>query len=183
MKPSREQIIFETARLKREREERIYRHGENPNRIKPTQETLRKRKKDVIVEMQDRKHLDKDHVDAALEIREIFEKLSAGMFASASYDFSGTGSGRGVARQPIDRLTDRQGLIYQRCYTPWMNSVSKRYARPGLRLSEIVMTVIIDNYGCQQIADANGMALKTVRGLIADALDEYVHLMRNSRRG
>jgi hypothetical protein len=182
MKPSRHSIEFEIGRIRRQKADAIYYHGETPDRIKPTPETARKRKKDVVIEMEDRGHLMKDQVEAACEIREIFQMFETGMFAGSSYDFSGTGGGRRASRQPIERLTDRQAAIYKHCYTPWMTSVSKRMVRPGYRLSAMCWEIIIDNVGTSQVAKARGMAKETVRDHLTDALDEYVHLSQSMRR-
>lgn len=91
----------------------------------PTPQTEEKLCKDTIVSLLAAGDISSDHVRVAEEIRAIFEAVSRGMFPASSWRAeSSHGSYRRQRMDFVDRMSDREAMLWERCYLPWSRQLS-----------------------------------------------------------
>jgi hypothetical protein len=116
----------------------------------PTPQTRARLVQDPVRHMLRKGTLEQEHVDAAEEIRDVFEAVTAGLLASARrLDVHEViaGSERRAFRQPIERLPERLGTLWRRRYKPWADAVdavevgrsaNARWSALGLTIAVLV---------------------------------------------
>ncbi len=92
----------------------------------PTPQTRARLGQDPVRHMLGKGTLQREHADAAKEIRDVFEAVTAGLFASArrlDVEEVISGAQRRAFRQPVERLPERLGVLWRRRYKPWAEAV------------------------------------------------------------
>ncbi|NKB19730.1 MAG: hypothetical protein GKS01_04210 [Alphaproteobacteria bacterium] len=143
----------------------------------PTPQTERKLRQDTIVSLLAVGDISSDHVRAAEEIRTVFETVSRGMFPASSWrSETNQGSNKRQRMDFIDRMSDREAVLWQRCYLPWTRQLSCEVASgiPGTRWLQMVIDVVVENESLEVIEQkyrlGGGMAL----GFLVSGLDKYM---------
>lgn len=120
----------------------------------PTPETLSKLRRDVLERLLREGRIRDEHFRAANDIRRVWEAVGRAMFPSTS----SVGSPRQPHmkrnfREPAQRLSDSEEIIWRRRYRPWADEMSVPIVAGTVRVSrlQIVLDVIVDNYGIRQI--------------------------------
>lgn len=147
----------------------------------PTEQTVRKLRRDVIERLERDGRLRAEQVRAAMEIRRIWEALGRGLFpVAAPLDVPRQSHWRGRFRDPVDRLGDVDEIIWRTRYRPWAREMAIQIAAGAARVSrlQLVLDVVVDNHGLRQVERdyrmRNGLAIEHLRG----ALHRYAVLSR-----
>lgn len=116
----------------------------------PTPQTRARLGQDPVRHMLGKGTLEREHADAAEEIRDVFEAVTAGLFASArrlDVEEVISGAQRRAFRQPVERLPERLGVLWRRRYKPWADAVdgiklgttrNARWSALGLAIAVLV---------------------------------------------
>lgn len=139
----------------------------------PTAETSRKRRRDAIKSLHYAGDLRDEHVAAADEILEVWTGLGRALFArSQSYYRVDTST-----TLQIDRMTEREAILYRRFYKPWADEMSA-VAVGGERRSllELVIDVVQDNRNLGEIERDFRMQNGRGKKLLRKALERYCEI-------
>lgn len=119
-----------TAKRRRARERALALPTADVVEAGPTPETLKKLRADVIEKLRHAGRLGNEQVQAAEEIRIVWQAFGRGMFPQASFRTTGVrDSLRAHFRDPIDRLTRKEELVWRQRYKPWSLEFSGEIAR------------------------------------------------------
>lgn len=132
--------------------ERAAERPAEPRAVPPTPQTVRKLRRDLILQLHESGRLRSEHLRAAEEIRRIWQAFSRGLGPSAVNPAS-PGSRGPSGRQPLEWLSDREEIIWRNRYRPWANETS---AIPsgglvGATRLRIVVDLAVDNGGLRQV--------------------------------
>lgn len=138
-----------------------------PDTIPPTPETLAKLRYDVIERLFRDGRLREEHVRAANEIRRVWEAVGRALFPSSStVDGQRQPHMRRIFKEPAQRMSDIDEVIWRRRYRPWADEMSIPIVAGTVRVSrlQLVLDVAVDNYGLRQIeADSTSREGEGVR--------------------
>ena len=121
---------------------------------KPTPETVAKLRRDVVERLHNEGRLQAEHFRAANEIRRVWEAVGRGIFPGAhKWDHAGQPHQKGMFRDPIDRMTEAEEIMWRRRYRPWAREMSLEIAAGVVRVSrlQVVLDIVVDNYGLRQV--------------------------------
>lgn len=122
--------------------------------VSPTPETRAKLRRDVIERLFKEGRLEEEHVRAAREIRRVWEGIGRSLFPSgATFGSPRQPHLRRAAREPMQRMSDVEEIIWRRRYRPWADEMSLPIATSTVRVSrlQLVLDVVVDNYGLRQV--------------------------------
>jgi hypothetical protein len=160
--------------------ERYLRPPPADGRDAPTPETAEKREDDIVGALAARGRLAPHEVDAALEIREVFAALRAGLIARAGKGDRRLARGRRPPyRQPLERMGERIDRIYRERYRPWAREMAKRavvesnLGRARMRLLDAVVDVVVDNRGPFWVGVKAEATAQAVEVALKAALSRY----------
>ena len=137
--------------------------------LNATPETLRHRRENVIDELMSREVLTAEQHRAGREIASIWVGLAKGLSARVQkYDREIRG---------IDNHDWRPGQIraYHERYSPWLADAGKIAVKTST-LASMVVLVVVDNFGCTQIAESWSMNPRTVKRLVREGLHMYAEI-------
>lgn len=147
----------------------------------PTPETVAKRQPDVIETLHHENLLDTDQHNAAMEIRELREALTRGIFSGAA-DYSAPLGGK-AGREQLRGLEALKGDVkdtgteygkWAQIYKPWSNSEGKRQIAPGFTRLQLVDDIVWEGYWPQDMDSLAGMIPGTSLYRLREALDNYL---------
>jgi hypothetical protein len=149
--------------------------------LSPTPQTERKLRQDTIISLLAAGDLSPDHVRVAEEIRAVFETVSRGMFPGSSWRAeTSQGSHKRHRMDFVDRMSDMEAILWERCYLPWTRQLSCEIASgvPGTRWLQMVVDIVVENEPLEAIEQkyrlGGGMAL----GFLVNGLDRYIEIRR-----
>ena len=150
-----------------------------PEHIPPTPQTVRKLRRDVIAELVDRGALDPQHGRAADEIHDVWRAFGRGLFPSAR-PLDGVRI-KARYRTPLDRMTEREELIWRTRYRPWADQEGRVRVGETTRL-ELVIAFVLDNLGPRQVELRYELRHGSAAGHLRQALHHYGELAPRSWR-
>lgn len=122
--------------------------------VRPTRQTVEKLRRDLIVHLFEKGRLRREHVQAAEEIRRIWQAFSRGLGPAAVNPDSFAGGGRSIRpRQPVEWLTPGEEIIWRRRYRPWAGEMGAVASGGVLRATRfrIVVDLAVDNGSLRQV--------------------------------
>lgn len=157
--------------------------------VAPTEQTKARLRPDPLRRLMLNGFLDQWHVQAADEIREVYEALVSSMWArAAGMDRSGGGGGRRYV-PPIERLRGRILDRYQRHYLPWANEWSDAWwgtcsiargptSAPHLTVMQVVISITVDGWTLKECAHElrpmrTEVALEAVKDMLLVGVEDY----------
>lgn len=126
--------------------------SEGDERVSPTDETKARLRPDETMVLFERGILEQLHVDAAGEIRVVWEALSRALSPKAMSLYN-TGN-ISKATDPIGMMSGREAELYDNTFKPWMNKTSKILCFPNYWISNITIDVAVSNVSCRAIDEA-----------------------------
>lgn len=143
--------------------------------VSPTPQTLSKRKGDVLLMLVRQGRITPDHFLACEEIRQVWESWCRGLFPSARrLDGMYQSSKNKKYRDPIDRMQRNEFDAWSRHYLPWSQEMRVAVlASCAITRHQLVMDIVVDNFGPRQIEDYYGMRHGTAVPFLRGALDRY----------
>jgi hypothetical protein len=128
---------------------------DDPTRpIPPTAETVAKVRSDVINRLYSEGRLRPEHVDAALEIRRVWEAFGRGLFPGSQIDDRVPQPHiKAMFLDPIDRLTPAEEIAWRQRYRPWAREMALLIVTGTVRVSrlQLMLDVVVDNNGIRQV--------------------------------
>jgi hypothetical protein len=145
------------------------------DRIDPTPETLAKLRADAVLKLYESGRLNREQVQAAEDIREVWASFSRAMYPARVFD--GTQDCKVVGRvvsSPLDRMTAREYRVWRTIYRPWADDQARRSHGSGqvTRLS-IVTKLVVENWGPRQLEARHRLRHGTVVPILQEALSRY----------
>ena len=147
--------------------------GDQTKPIPPTAETVAKVRSDVINRLYAEGRLRPEHVDAALEIRRVWEAFGRGLFpASQIGDRVPQPHIKAMFMDPIDRLTPAEEIAWRMRYRPWAREMALLIVTGTVRVSrlQLMLDVVVDNNGIRDgegwYRMRHGMAFEHVRAAL-----------------
>jgi len=146
-----------------------------------TPETIRKLRRDELVFLFQRGHLERIHLEAAKEIEEIFHAVSSAVFRAGmkyeprDYDAPKRYSGS----FPTESLCPSERRIYRHNYLPWANEMRGLLpAKRQVTRLQLVIDVVVDNRCVSHIERLYGLprGKKAVTRHLKDALGRYAEI-------
>lgn len=129
----------------------------------------RERRTSVIIGMFGSGWLNKAQLQAAGEIEAVFAAITSACGGrTACY---APERGQSAVELPATLKT-----AYTERYRPWRDRMGAVGVAASATVADIVLQVVIDNHGCQQIADRYRMSLRRARAVVRDGLAEYVRI-------
>jgi hypothetical protein len=117
--------------------------AERCDRVPPTEETKQKIIPDHTLALFHDGLIDQMHLDAAGEIRTVWEGLSRSLSTKAmSFYYVGNVSN---TLDPIMILTEYEAGLYQQTFVPWLNSCNSVFIYPNYFLGRLVIDVAVHN--------------------------------------
>jgi hypothetical protein len=163
------QRIQEADRVRREQEAARRTQAVVELEENATPETLRHRRACVMDELFNRGNLTPEQYRAGQEICALWVKITSGLWATVQkYERQPAGVGH----------TDWQaGLIraYHERYVPWREEAGKIPVKQ-YTLADLTFKIVVDNYGCQQVASAWHMHRDRVKQLTRVSLQRYAEI-------
>lgn len=145
-----------------------------------TRETVQKREDDVVGALAARGRLAPHEVDAALEIREVFAALKAGLIARAGKGDRKLARGRRPPYcQPLERMGEHAERLYRERYRPWAREMARRavvetnLGRARTRLLDAVVDIVVDNRGPFWVGVEAEATAEGVEVALKSALSRY----------
>jgi hypothetical protein len=120
----------------------------------PTSETVAKLRSDVIDRLYGEGRLRPEHVDAAFEIRRVWEAFGRGLFPGSHFgDRVPQPHLQPMFVDPIDRLTPAEEIAWRTRYRPWAREMSLLVVTGSVRVSrlQLILDVVVDNNGFRQV--------------------------------
>jgi hypothetical protein len=147
--------------------------------VRPTPQTVRKLRRDLVAHLYGKGRLRREHVDAAEEIRFVWYAFSRRLGPSAVNLLAvPAGNRSGQARQPIEWLTDREEIVWRNRYRPWAGEMARIHAGGIVTVSRLQMMVdlLVDNQGLRRVEAwyrlRHGAAFENLR----DGLHRYAEI-------
>lgn len=156
-----------------------------------TEETRARLKPDQLLRLLRRGKLDQVHLDAAEEIREVFEALTRQIGAKAQ-NLARLPAGRRNRRpvvQPVECLPPGLWACYVRNYRPWAEIAgATRWRKPGrggvddlrVRHLALVIEIVVDGRSLGEVAAGLRLrrrdGLKIVADILRESLELYAHM-------
>lgn len=152
-------------------------------RDKPTPQTLKKLKRDVIEGLVSAGKLRDVQGQAAMEINDILGAIGRGLFPAArNLDTAGRPPRHSrKVLDPIDRMTREETWAYQQHYKPWANREGLVPIGPATRL-ELAIQVVWDNSPLKAVEDALRIRHGAAIGHLQESLHDYALLAGWVRR-
>ena len=161
--------IREADRVRREQSAAQRQAARDELEINATLQTLRHRQACVVDELFNRGNLTAEQHRAGQEIATVWLAITSGLFARVQK----------YEREPagVSHADWRASTIsaYQGRYIPWRDEAGA-VAVKGRTLAELVFLVVVDNYGCQQIAQSWHMHRDRVKQLTRSSLQRYAEI-------
>ena len=145
-------------------------------RDKPTPQTKRKLRQDVVMRLLAGGRLRQVHFDAAEEIRAVHEAVGRGMFPTAqTMTWTGRTPSRRKNRDFYDRMTDAERSAWERRYLPWTHEMATEIAvgSTGVRWLQLVIDIVVDNATLREVEARYRLRHGTALPYLARALDRY----------
>ena len=148
------------------------RHGEEQT-VAPTRQTVAKLRHDVVDRLHKEGRLRSEHLQAAREIRKLWEAFGRGMFPTAQ-DPAATHQAHRKAEyiDPIGRLSLAEEIAWRTRYRPWADEMSHEVVAATARISrlQLVIDIVVDNNGVREVEGwyrmRHGLALDYLRGAL-----------------
>jgi hypothetical protein len=162
--------------------------GADEQGYQATPETRAKLRSDVVLKLHRGGRLRLEQLQAAEELRRIWQALGRGLFASAArLDAPIGGASRKPDRDPLGALAAGEEIAYRRRYRPWSRELSIALAggRRSTRL-QLVLDIVVDNLGTRQADRQYGLRHGAALALLQSALLRYAEIagwMRPARAG
>ena len=141
--------------------------------VPPTAETVAKLRRDVIQRLFGEGRLRPEHARASQEIRRVWEAFGRGLFPAAHrQDRIPQPHRRAMFIDPIERLTPAEEIAWRTHYRPWAREMSVQVVAGTVRVSrlQLVLDVVVDNYGIRQVEGwyrmRHGMAFEHIRAAL-----------------
>lgn len=138
--------------------------------IPPTAETVAKVRRDVINRLYSEGRIRPEHVDAALEIRRVWEAFGRGLFPGSQIsDRVPQPHIKAMFRDPIDRLTPAEDIAWRQRYRPWAREMALLIVTGTVRVSrlQLMLDVVVDNNSIREVEGwyrmRHGMAFDHIR--------------------
>lgn len=145
----------------------------------PTEQTVLKLRHDVVERLEREGRLRDVHLRASREIRLVWEAMGRGMFPMAApLEATRQTHLRGAFRDPIERMTDIEEIVWRTRYRPWAGEHAVLVAAGTASVSrlQLVLDIVVDNQGLRQVEQAyrmrHGLAFEHLR----TALQRYAEL-------
>ena len=130
--------------------------------LKPTRETQRKLRPDILARLLASKHITAGQARSGIEIRTVYSYVAAGLLAR-----SGWPTDR-LARSPSDCSTPAVLIDYRDHYLPWAQFLARH--RPML---EITIDLVVDEWTANAIDRARHWRHGTAQEMLVNALALY----------
>lgn len=156
-----------------------------------TEQTRARLKPDQLLRLLGRGKLDQVHLNAAEEIRDVFEAITRQIGAKAQ-DLTRQPSGRRNRRpvvQPVERLPAGLRACYVRNYRPWADVAGatwwRKQGRAGVeelrvRHLALVIEIVVDGRSLGEVAKGLRLrrhdGLKIVADILRESLELYAHM-------
>lgn len=160
-----------TARPDTARKSRIT-HG-------PTPQTAAKLKRDLILHLYEKGRLRREHLEAAEEIRRIWQAFSRSLGPTAvNIDALATGRQVAQGRQPLEWLSATEEHIWRKRYRPWAREMSNGSCGGTIRVTlfQIVLEIVVDNRSLRRVEGAYRMRHGDAAKYLEGALTRYAEI-------
>ncbi len=139
--------------------------------VPPTRETVAKLRQDVVVRLRGEGRLRSEHLQAAREIRRMWEAFGRGMFPTAQDPGAyHQAHQRAEYNDPIARLSLAEEAAWRARYRPWADEMSHEIVAATARVTrlQLVLDVVVDNNGVREVEGwyrmRHGLAFEYLRG-------------------
>ncbi len=126
-----------------------------PKPVSPTPETVSKLRRDLVLRLYEKGRLCREQLQAAEEIRRVWQAFSRGLGPSAIDPSAFAGGGRSSVpvRQPVERLLPVEEATWRRRYRPWAAEMAAQPSGGHIRVMRlrIVVDLVVDNAGLRQV--------------------------------
>jgi hypothetical protein len=136
-----------------------------------TPQTLRKLDRPVIDRLLEQGAIDSDQHRAGVEINRIWIQITSALHIRGA-DYERVGGGGGTTGFLPNIFT----CGYQERYLPWARETGGVVVTGGHTLLDVVIKMVVDNYGQRQIATMIGSDQRRVLRLLREALFRYGEL-------
>lgn len=151
----------------------------------PTPQTVAKLKRDLILHLYEKGRLGTEHLQAAEEIRRIWQAFSRSLGPTA-VDPNTLATGRRTApgRQPVEWLTAAEEHIWRKRYRPWAREMSVASCGGTIRVTpfQLVLDIVVDNRSLRRVEGAYRIRHGDAAGHLEAALTRYVEIAGWSRQ-
>ncbi len=147
----------------------------------PTPQTKRKLRQDTVISLLAAGDISSDHVRVAEEIRTVFETVSRGMFPASSWRAEASqGSHKRRRMDFVDRMSDDDAILWERCYLPWTRELGCEVASgvPGTRWPQMVIDIVVENEPLEAIEQRYRLGRGMALGFLVNGLDRYLAIRR-----
>lgn len=145
----------------------------------PTPQTVAKLRRDLILHLYEKGSLRAEQVEAAEEIRRIWQAFSRSLGPTAvNSEALATGRQAAQGRQPIEWLTAAEETIWRTRYRPWAREMGASPCGGTIRVTrfQLVLETVVDNRSLRQVEGfyrmRHGMAVEHLR----TALTRYAEI-------
>lgn len=141
--------------------------------VSPTRETVAKLKGDVVVRLYNEGRIRAEHLQAAREVRRMWEAFGRGLFPTAQDPGQyHQAHQRAKYNDPIARLSLAEEAAWRARYRPWAHEMSYEVVAATARVSrlQLVLDVVVDNNGVREVEGwyrmRHGLAFEYLRGAL-----------------
>tara|TARA_R110000868_G_scaffold4155_26_gene25496 strand:- start:1027 stop:1557 length:531 start_codon:yes stop_codon:yes gene_type:complete len=145
----------------------------------PTPQTAAKLRRDVLLHLYEKGRLRREHLEAAEEIRRIWQAFSRSLGATATNpDTLATGRQGARARQPIEGLTGGEEAIWRNRYRPWAREMASIVCGGTVRVTglQLVLDIVVDNRSFRQVEGCYRMRHGAAAAHLQTALHLYARI-------
>ena len=142
--------------------------------VSPTAQTRAKCRVDVVLKLNQSGRLWNEHLDAALEIRSVFEAFGRGLHPSAvALDSPGSQPKRARFRTPLDRMSRTEWETWRKNYVPWSKAEGRVIIGRGETRLRLTIDIVADNLGLRAIEQFYGIRHGRAYASLRASLHQY----------
>lgn len=144
-----------------------------------TPQTVAKLRRDLILLLYQNGRLRIEHLEAAEDIRRIWQAFSRSLGATAvNPDTLATGRQPAQCRQPLDWLTATEETIWRNRYRPWAREMGSSACGGTIRVTrlQVVLELVVENRGLRQVEGFYRMRHGAAADHLCAALQRYAEI-------
>lgn len=145
----------------------------------PTPQTAAKLRRDLVLHLYEKGRLRTEHVEAAEDIRRIWQAFSRSLGPTAVNSSTlATGRQAPQARQPIEWLTAAEEQIWRTRYRPWAREMGASPCGGIIRVTlfQVILEIVVDNRGLRQTEGLYRMRHGDAADHLQAALTRYAEI-------
>jgi hypothetical protein len=145
----------------------------------PTPQTVAKLRRDLMLLLYQKRRLRIEHLQAAEDIRRIWQAFSRSLGATAvNPDTLATGRQPVQGRQPLDWFTATEEVIWRNRYRPWAREMGSSACGGTIRVTRLqaVLELVVENRSLRQVEGFYRMRHGAAADHLCAALQRYAEI-------